>query len=109
MNKLLLASVVALSVGGCAMSQRETNGALIGGDRRRADRRRRHAFVGRGGGRRRGRRGGGRDDRQRHGPASALLAQQLRQLGLPLTLSVGRQYSRNDKGKRTAATPAGEP
>ena len=31
MNKLLLASVVALSVGGCAMSQRETNGALIGG------------------------------------------------------------------------------
>jgi hypothetical protein len=32
MNKLLLVSVVALSVGGCAnMSQRETNGALIGG------------------------------------------------------------------------------
>jgi osmotically inducible lipoprotein OsmB len=31
MNKLLLASVVALSVGGCAMSERETNGALIGG------------------------------------------------------------------------------
>ncbi len=31
MNKLLLVSVVALSVGGCAMSERETNGALIGG------------------------------------------------------------------------------
>jgi hypothetical protein len=32
MNKLLLVSVVALSVGGCAgMSQRETNGALLGG------------------------------------------------------------------------------
>ena len=31
MNKLLLVSVVALSVGACAMSQRETNGALIGG------------------------------------------------------------------------------
>ena len=30
MNKLLLASVVALSLGGC-MTQRETNGALIGG------------------------------------------------------------------------------
>jgi osmotically inducible lipoprotein OsmB len=32
MNKLLLVSVVALSVGGCAgMSERETNGALLGG------------------------------------------------------------------------------
>ena len=32
MKKLLLVSVVALSVGGCAgMSQRETNGALLGG------------------------------------------------------------------------------
>ena len=31
MNKLLLVSIVALSVGGCSMSQRETNGALIGG------------------------------------------------------------------------------
>jgi hypothetical protein len=31
MNKLLLVSVVALSVAGCAMSERETNGALIGG------------------------------------------------------------------------------
>ena len=31
MNKLLLVGVVALSVGGCSMSQRETNGALIGG------------------------------------------------------------------------------
>jgi len=31
MNKLLLVSVIALSVGGCAMSQRENNGALIGG------------------------------------------------------------------------------
>jgi hypothetical protein len=31
MIKLILASVVVLSVGGCAMSQRETNGALIGG------------------------------------------------------------------------------
>ncbi len=31
MNKLLLVSIVALSVGGCAMSQREANGALIGG------------------------------------------------------------------------------
>ena len=31
MNKLLLVSIVALSVGGCAMSQNESNGALIGG------------------------------------------------------------------------------
>jgi hypothetical protein len=31
MNKLLLVSVVVLSVGGCSMSQRETNGALLGG------------------------------------------------------------------------------
>ena len=31
MNKLFLVSVVALSIGGCSMSQRETNGALIGG------------------------------------------------------------------------------
>ena len=31
MNKLLLVSVITLAVGGCAMSQRETNGALIGG------------------------------------------------------------------------------
>ena len=31
MYKLLLVSVITLSVGGCAMSQRETNGALIGG------------------------------------------------------------------------------
>ncbi len=31
MNKLLLVCVVTLSVGGCAMSQRESNGALIGG------------------------------------------------------------------------------
>ena len=31
MNKLLIVSVVALSVGACSMSQRETNGALIGG------------------------------------------------------------------------------
>ncbi len=31
MNKLLLVSVVALSVGGCAMSERESNGALLGG------------------------------------------------------------------------------
>jgi hypothetical protein len=31
MNKLLLVGVVALSVAGCAMSQRETNGALLGG------------------------------------------------------------------------------
>jgi hypothetical protein len=31
MNKLLLVSVVALSMAGCSMSQRETNGALIGG------------------------------------------------------------------------------
>ena len=30
MNKILLVSVVALSLGGC-MSQRESNGALIGG------------------------------------------------------------------------------
>ena len=31
MNKLLLVSIVALSVAGCSMTQRETNGALIGG------------------------------------------------------------------------------
>jgi hypothetical protein len=31
MNKLLLVSVVALSVGGCSMSEREANGALLGG------------------------------------------------------------------------------
>ena len=31
MNKLLLVGVVALSVAGCSLSQRETNGALIGG------------------------------------------------------------------------------
>jgi len=31
MNKLLLASVVALSVAGCGLSDRETNGALLGG------------------------------------------------------------------------------
>ena len=31
MNRLLLVGVVALSLGGCAMSERETNGALLGG------------------------------------------------------------------------------
>jgi hypothetical protein len=31
MNKLLLVSAIALSIGGCSMSQRETNGAMIGG------------------------------------------------------------------------------
>jgi len=31
MNRLLLVSVVALSVGGCGLSERETNGALLGG------------------------------------------------------------------------------
>jgi len=31
MNKLLLVSVVALSLGGCSLSDRETNGALLGG------------------------------------------------------------------------------
>lgn len=31
MNKLLVVSVVALSVGGCGLSDRETNGALLGG------------------------------------------------------------------------------
>jgi len=31
MNKLLFASVVALSVAGCGLSDRESNGALLGG------------------------------------------------------------------------------
>ena len=64
MNKLLLVSVVALSVGGCAMSERETNGALLGGAG--------GAVIGgvashswrRSGGRRRDRRRGRRGDRR---------------------------------------------
>jgi hypothetical protein len=31
MKKLLLVSIVALSLAGCSLTQRETNGALIGG------------------------------------------------------------------------------
>ena len=89
MNKMLLVGVVALSVAGCSMSQRETNGALIGGAT--------GAVVGGvashswGGAAVGGAIGAlaGAVIANATGPQRALLAQSLRPLGLPVLLRAG--------------------